>query len=168
MRRNLLILIISLMFSLIGSAFALTEEEYKIIQRVGNEFLINIPADNYLVMAEDLLKRIQSGDKNFVIVDVRIPKEKKYDKGHIPGAIYINFKEIAKPENLAKLPKDKDIILYCDTGHTMSMALAVLRMLGYRAYALKWGMMSWKALPPTGFTLNAIADSILKDYPIEK
>lgn len=151
-----------------STAFALTDEEYKTVQKVANEYMSNVPADGYHVMAEDVLKRIQAGDKNLVIVDVRMPKDKKYDQGHLPGAIYIGFKEIAKPENLAKLPKDKDIIVHCDTGHEQNKALSVLRMLGYKAYDMKWGMMSWKTLPPTGLTLKAIEGSILNNYPVEK
>ena len=97
-----------------------------------------------------------------------MPKEKKYDQGHLPGAIYIGFKEIAKSENLMKLPKDRDIIVHCDTGHDQNKVLTVLRMLGYNAYDLKWGYMSWKTAVPTGKTLHAIEGSIMNNYPVEK
>ncbi|MCL5421147.1 MAG: rhodanese-like domain-containing protein [Nitrospirae bacterium] len=168
MKKRVLIVVMAALLVLAGSAFALTDEEYKTVQKVANEYMSNVPADGYHVMAEDVLRRIQAGDKNLVIVDVRMPKDKKYDQGHLPGAIYIGFKEIAKPENLAKLPKDKDIIVHCDTGHEQNKALSVLRMLGYKAYDMKWGMMSWKTLPPTGLTLKAIEGSILNNYPVEK
>lgn len=168
MKKRILTVVMAALLVLAGSAFALTDEEYKTVQKVANEYMSNVPADGYHVMAEDVLKRIQAGDKYLVIVDVRMPKDKKYDQGHLPGAIYIGFREIAKPENLAKLPKDKDIIVYCDTGHEGSKALSVLRMLDYEAYDMKWGMMSWKTLPPTGLTLKAIEGSILNNYPVEK
>jgi len=157
-----------LLFVLAGTTFALDDSEYKVAQKIANEYMSNVPDDGYHILAESVLKKIQSGKKDFVIVDVRMPKEKKYDQGHLPGAIYIGFKEIAKPENIAKLPKDKEIIVYCDTGHEQSKVLSVLRMLGYEAYDLKWGMMSWKTLPPTGFTLKSIEGSILNNYPVEK
>ncbi|MDA8240498.1 MAG: rhodanese-like domain-containing protein [Nitrospiraceae bacterium] len=86
----------------------------------------------------------------------------------IGRTIYIGFKEVAKPENLAKLSKDKDIIVYCDTGHEQSKALSVLRMLGYKAYDMKWGYTSWKTAPPTAFTVKAIEGSILNNYPVGK
>ncbi len=168
MKKRILTVGMAALLVLAGSAFALTDEEYKTVQKVANEYMSNVPADGYHVMAEDVLKRIQAGDKNLVIVDVRMPKDKKYDQGHLPGAIYIGFKEIAKSENLAKLPKDKDIIVHCDTGHEQNKALSVLRMLGYKAYDMKWGMMSWKTLPPTGLTLKAIEGSILNNYSVEK
>ncbi len=168
MGRKIFALAAAVLFILAGVAFALTNEEYKVAQKIANEYMSNIPDNGYHILAEDVLKRIQSGKTDFVIVDVRMPKDKKYDQGHLPGAIYIGFKEIAKPENLAKLPKDKDIIVYCDTGHEQSKALSALRMLGYKAYDMKWGFMSWKPLPPTGFTLKAIEGSILNNYPVEK
>jgi rhodanese-related sulfurtransferase len=168
MKKRVLALAIAAVFILTGSAFALTDEEYKTVQKVADEYMSNVPADGYHVMAEDVLKRIQAGDKNLVIVDVRMPKDKKYDQGHLPGATYIGFKEIAKPENLAKLPKDKDIVVHCDTGHEQNKVLSVLRMLGYKAYDMKWGYMSWKTSGPTGATLKAIEGSISNNYPIEK
>lgn len=168
MKNRITAVIISLVFIFAGTAFALTDEEFKIIQKAADEFLSNEPANGYHLPAEDVLKRIQSGEKDFIIVDVRIPKDKKYDQGHLPGAIHIGFKDIAKPENLAKLPKDKDIIVHCDTGHDQNKALTVLRMLGYKAYDLKWGYMSWKTSIPSGMTLKAIEGSILNNYPVEK
>ena len=168
MKKNFLLMTLAALFFLTSFAFAMTDDEYKTVQKIADEYMSNVPADGYHIAAEDVLKRIQAGDKNLVIVDVRMPKDKKYDQGHLPGAVYIGFKDIAKPENLAKLPKDKDIVVHCDTGHEQSKALSVLRMLGYKAYDMKWGMMSWKTLPPTGFTLKAIEGSMLNNYPVEK
>lgn len=168
MNKKILLTFTVLLFALAGTALALDDSEYKVVQRIANEYMSNVPNDGYHILAENVLKKIQSGKNDFVIVDVRMPKEKKYDQGHLPGAIYIGFTEIAKPENLAKLPKDKEIIVYCDTGHEQSKVLSVLRMLGYEAYDMKWGMMSWKTLPPSGFTLKSIEGSILNNYPVAK
>ena len=138
------------------------------VEKAADAFLSGVPADNYLITADKLQERLKSGGKDFIVVDVRTPREKTFDQGHIPGAIHLGYPTIARPENLAKLDKDKDIILYCNTGHEENKVLAVLRMLGYRAYGLKWGYMAWKVLPPTGLTLAAIEGSIRNSYPIEK
>ena len=63
--------------------------------------------------------------------------------GHIPGAINIPWREVAKQENLAKLPKDRQIVVYCYTGHTASQITALLNILGYDTINLKFGMTSW-------------------------
>ena len=70
--------------------------------------------------------------------------------------------------NLARLPKDKDVIVYCDTGQQQNKAVTALRLLGYKAYAMKWGYMAWKVAPPTGSTLDEISAAIANDYPVEK
>lgn len=168
MKKRIFAVVMIMLLAVAGTAFALSDEEYKTVQKLADEYMSNVPSDGYHIPAEEVLKRIQSGKNDFVIVDVRMPKDKKYDQGRLPGAIHIGFKEIAKPENLAKLPKDKDIIVHCDTGHEQNKALSVLRLLGYKAYDMKWGFMSWKTLPPTGLTLQAIQGSIMNNYPIEK
>lgn len=150
------------------TAQAITPEEAAVVAKVSNEYLSTMPAKEYHVMASEVLERINSGKKDFILVDVRMPKDKTYDQGHLPDAIFIGFKDIAKPENLAKLSKDKDIIVYCATGHEENKALTVLRMLGYKAYAMKWGYMSWKTAMPTGLTLKTIEGSIANNYPVEK
>jgi rhodanese-related sulfurtransferase len=168
MKRQFVLLTVCAFLLSAGAACALADEEQKVVQKVAHEYLSNIPENGYAIQAKDVMERIKSGKKDFVIVDLRMPKEKKYDKGHVPGAIYIGFRELAKPENLAKLPKDKDIIIYCDTGHEQNKAISVLRMLGFNALQMKWGFMSWSTLPPTALTLEAIVGSIKNELPVEK
>ncbi len=69
-------------------------------------------------------------------------KREHYAVGHIPGAINIFFRDIAKEENLKKLVPDKHIVTYCYTGHTGELAATALAMLGYHATSLKFGIMS--------------------------
>ena len=150
-------------------ANALSDSEYQVVQRLANSYMSSLPdANNYDVTAEDVAKRIKEGKGDFVIVDVRVPKDKKYDQGHVPGAIFVALKDVAAPQTLAKLPKDKDIIVHCDTGQQQSKAITVLRLLGYNAYGMRWGYMSWAPAPATQLTLDAIGGSITKAYPIEK
>ena len=52
------------------------------------------------------------GDGEYRIVDVR--PERKYNKGHIPTAINIPNGDVAASKE--NLPKDKKIIVYCETG----------------------------------------------------
>ncbi len=124
--------------------------------------------DYYEVLAEEVALRIKGGKKDFVVVDVRIPKDKKFDLGHLPGAIHVNLLDLAKPETLARLPKDKEIIVHCDTGQQQNKAVTALRLLGYDAYVMKWGYMAWASAPPTAGALEAIKESIAPGYPVEK
>lgn len=66
-----------------------------------------------------------------------------YAKGHIPGAHNIPWREVFKEENLATLPTNKQIVVYCYTGHTATQVTGALNTLGYDAVTLKWGIASW-------------------------
>ncbi len=78
---------------------------------------------------------------NYFVVSVRKPEH--YALGHVPGAINIPWTQIAKEDNLKKLPKDKHIVTYCYTGHTGQIGATVLKILGYDVSNMKWGIMSW-------------------------
>jgi len=171
MTRKTLSLAIAAVALAIGAfpASALTTEEYNLVAKIGNQYLSSLPDKNYYeFVAEDVAKMIKDGRTDFVIVDVRVPKDKKFDVAHLPNAIFIAAQDVAKPENLARLPKDKKIIVHCDTGQQQNKVLTVLRMLDYDAYALKWGYMAWAPAGPTAATLDAINGSITKGYPVTR
>lgn len=169
--------LISLSLALLSCATAWAEKpmpvasaaEQATLEKFVGAYLSGLPDNDYYdVMAEDVAKRIKAGKGDYLIVDVRVPKDKKFDKGHLPGAMYIGVMDLAKAESLAKLPKDKDIIVHCDTGQQQNKAVTALRLLGYKAYAMKWGYMSWQAAAPTAATLAEIQKSITAGYPVEK
>ena len=74
----------------------------------------------------------------------------------------------SKPETLARLPKDKEIIVHCDTGQQQNKAVTALRLLGYDAYVMKYGYMAWSPAPPTAGVLEAIKESVDPGYPVQK
>jgi rhodanese-related sulfurtransferase len=152
-----------------GGAQAVSDADYAVVQKLADQYLSSLPDSNwYEFTPEEVAKMIKDGKTDFQIIDVRVPKDKKFDVGHIPGAIFIGSPTMAKPENLAKLPKDKKIIVHCDTGQQQNKVLTVLRLLGYDAYAMKWGYMGWTPAPPTGAALDAISGSMTKGYPVQK
>ncbi len=85
------------------------------------------------------------------ILDIR--SGATYEVGHIPGAVNIPFASVFTEENLSLIPKDKQVIVVCYTGHTASQTTALLNLIGYDAIALKWGSESWsnggKAFDPS-------------------
>lgn len=99
------------------------------------------------IKAGDLLDLITDGEDANDPVIVSIRDAEDYALGHIPGAINIPFKEIAKIENLEKLNPDRQIVIYCYTGRTASQATAILNILGYDARNLLWGITGWTTDP---------------------
>lgn len=114
------------------------------------------------IAPEDVYNAVMAGDPNIFVLSVRAPEH--YEKGHIQGAYNIPFKQIAQLDNLKKLPKDKQIVVICYTGHTASQTTMLLNMLGYDAVAMKFGMMSWTSDPEV---LNTAPFEGAPNYPVE-
>lgn len=147
-----------------GKALALSAEETRVIREASSRFLDSTPANNYFIPPADVLARIQAGKNDYVLVDVR--SEKEFRLWHLPGAIGIPATTVVVPENLAKLPKDKDVIVYCNAGHDSAKVLSILRMLDYRAFGMKFGMLGWHTVPVTPAALKAIADGTSGTFPV--
>lgn len=75
-----------------------------------------------------VFQKMIDGDKDIILVDVR-PEKQVIEEGMIEGAINVPFD--ALEENLDKLPKDKTLALYCNTGTRSSEVAKQLEGLGY-------------------------------------
>jgi len=119
---------------------------------------------DWQIKAADVYKMITEKKQDFLIVDVR-PIPPGQHGGKIAGSIFIPYYDIMKPENLKKLPKDKKLILACVTGQTQNLPIVPLRVLGYDAYTMSFGMSSWiKGYFGRNIMQGAIAGA---NYPVK-
>lgn len=94
------------------------------------------------VTQDALIERQQRADADLVVLDVRSPEE--FAAGHVPGAINIPYDRIG--ERLAEVPRDKDVILYCQSGRRAGIAAQALAEHGYsRLFHLEGDIADWKA-----------------------
>lgn len=94
------------------------------------------------VPATELAAALDGGTAaDLQIVSVRTGAD--YAKGHIPGAINIGWKEVAQADRRPLLDPARPVLTYCYTGHTGSLATVALRILGYDARNLLYGMDGW-------------------------
>ena len=154
---------------------------YAITACEANKFLTNPPGPHRTIYADDLVNGIDDPDKadvlnDFFVIDIRSNVDKTtgrrdYDyciNGHIPGAVWIPFEDVAKPENLAKLPIDKPILVVCYTGHTASQINSILNLLGYNAWTLRFGMTSWYPVKSTAIYKSTVKQDIFGgNYSLE-
>lgn len=94
-----------------------------------------------------LRKLIDDQDKNFVLVDLRSSNE--YNSEHIIGAINIpavNLDETGIVAEFKKIPKDKQIIMYCYSAYCMLARQVgqVLAKQNIQAKDLNIGWSEWK------------------------
>ena len=88
------------------------------------------------------LKDLLDSDKPTYLVDVREPAE--WEIVRIPGAILIPKDEILRGDALAKLPQDKQIIMYCKTGVRSAETLAAVKNAGFNdAVHVQGGVTAW-------------------------
>ena len=77
----------------------------------------------------------QLDNKDYLLIDVR--DKKRFDERHIKNAKHYYWKEIFK--DFDSLPKNKTIILYCDTGVFSSRTQFMLEQLGFQEVKVLWG-----------------------------
>jgi rhodanese-related sulfurtransferase len=117
------------------------------------------------IYARDLKKRMDQGEK-LLLLDIRLSEN--YCAGHITGSINIEYTSVMAPDSLALLPKDGTlIVIICYTGHTASQLDSVLNLMGYNAWTLRFGMMSWTGLTKTAFWSSQNFQEITGgEYPV--
>jgi len=78
----------------------------------------------------------------FHVIDAR--DKEQYDKEHIPGAVNLEWRQAL--ERRASIPKDKSVLIYCNTGSLSAQAGFALRVAGYEnVRILQGGFAEWKA-----------------------
>lgn len=90
------------------------------------------------MISPKMVKQYQNR-KDALIIDLRSKEE--YDKYHIPGALHIEYED---ERSLAILPKNKEIILYCERGASSMAKAKELMRKGYHVKTLIGGIRAYK------------------------
>lgn len=140
-RLPFVLLIVLLLASLWALPIAAQTGDTETIRAAGDAFLSS--SKPLLVTAEELYGKLTDADpaNDPFLLDVCAPAD--YAKGHIPGAINVVRPVTFNAENLAKYPKDRQIVVYCYSGTGSSYPAMALNLAGYNAVSLKYGKSSW-------------------------
>lgn len=77
-----------------------------------------------------------------MVIDARDPAQ--FAKGHIPGAVNMDWRQVLAKRNT--IPKNKPVLIYCNTGSLSAQAGFALRVAGWdNVKILQGGMEEWKA-----------------------
>jgi len=130
-------------------------------------------ADNKAIATDEMEAYLEFVDYGGgVIFAEQIPKEEwpkimvidardagQFAKGHIPGAINMDWRQVLAKRNT--IPKDKSVLIYCNTGSLSAQAGFALRVAGWdNVRILQGGMEEWKA--KGGFDAAAKATAAVK------
>lgn len=89
------------------------------------------------------LWRSQRGQERFLLLDIRTPAE--FAAERIAGAVNVDFRSPTFRDEIAKLPKDQTVLLYCRSGNRSGQSLPLFLDLGFRDVRhLEGGILAWK------------------------
>ncbi|WP_070119281.1 rhodanese-like domain-containing protein [Bacillus marinisedimentorum] len=126
---------------------AVIQEPFKELQQAADEYLKGTDFKT-MTVAEVYETAVLKGDPDYFVLDVR--SAAAFAAGNIPGSVNIPYAVSSKPKYLNNLPKDKNIIVVCFSGHTASQTAASLNLLGFNAIPMVNGIGGWTSDPNLG------------------
>ncbi|MEH1768879.1 MAG: molybdopterin-synthase adenylyltransferase MoeB [Nostoc sp.] len=96
------------------------------------------------ITVKDLKELLDSGAKDFVLLDVRNPNE--YDIAKIPGSVLVPLPDIENGNGIAKVKEILNghrLIAHCKMGGRSAKALAILKEAGIAGTNVKGGITAW-------------------------
>ena len=83
-------------------------------------------------------------ERDYVLVDVRTPEE--FAQGALPEAVNISVTDLSFPFEIAKLDKEKPVLIYCKGGTRSARAAVAMKALGFdEIHELDGGYLAWLA-----------------------
>jgi rhodanese-related sulfurtransferase len=95
--------------------------------------------DSHEVPAIDVHEAKRRAEQGTLFLDVR--EDHEFSQSRIPGTVLIPLSEFV--ERFEELPKDKQILIHCRSGHRSSDATTFLNQRGYDAINVAGGILSW-------------------------
>ena len=114
-------------------------------------------ADNKAIATDEMEAYLEFVDYGGgVIFAEQIPKDEwakifvidardagQFAKGHIPGAVNMDWRQVLAKRNT--IPKNKPVLIYCNTGSLSAQAGFALRVAGWEnVRILQGGMLEWQ------------------------
>ena len=91
------------------------------------------------ISTQEVQAKLTNGDSPFLL-DVRQPEE--FRMGHIRGAKLIPLGQLAR--RIQEVPKGREVVCICATGHRSVPAVRRLQAAGYNASSMRNGMLAWQ------------------------
>lgn len=116
------------------SAATATTSTVSVSTAVKNLFK-SMPDNSYKIAEKEFVDKVAAGATPFIL-DIRGAAD--YDKGHIRGAVNLPW-GTAISDNMARIPQDQEVFVYCYTGQTAGQAVITLNLAGIKARSVNLG-----------------------------
>ena len=142
-------LVCTAMVILLAAAPAVANDKAKLMDELSG-YLEFVDYGGGTIFAEQIPKSEYS---KMMIIDARDAAQ--FSKEHIPGAVNIEWRQVLSKSS--SIPKDKSVLIYCNTGSLSAQAGFALRVSGWEnVKILQGGYAEWKA--KGGLDANARAN----------
>ena len=126
------------MIILLAASPAVADDKAKLIDELSG-YLEFVDYGGGTIFAEQIPKSEYS---KMMIIDARDAAQ--FAKEHIPGAVNIEWRQVLAKSS--SIPKDKAVLIYCNTGSLSAQAGFALRVSGWEnVKILQGGYAEWKA-----------------------
>ena len=137
---------------LFAASPAISQDKAKLIDELTG-YLEFVDYGGGTISAEQIPK---SEYPKMMIIDARDPGQ--YAKEHIPGAVNIEWRQVLAKS--AEIPKNKAVLIYCNTGTLSAQAGFALRVSGWEnVRILQGGFTEWKSKGGLDANTNAAGAS---------
>jgi len=94
----------------------------------------------HLIPPDAFVERIKKGE-HLVALDIRTPAETRIYGMTLPATLAIPLHTLFAPENLARIPTDRTVLVVCKSDTRATAAATALRFIGFdNVYVLKGGL----------------------------
>jgi rhodanese-related sulfurtransferase len=94
-------------------------------------------------LSPSMATRLMNNDNDTLVIDVRSPAD--FKNGHIKGAKNIPLSDFAASVEKLAADKDKTVLVYCNSGNTVTRAIKLLKKAGFeKVNNLDGGIAAWK------------------------
>ena len=140
MKKYVVVLLIAVLFS--GPALAYDEALARTYEGFFASFEEKqVPKALHLIPPEKVVDAIKKGE-DIILLDVRTRQEQSIIGLTFGNTLSLPMNEVFRPENLAKIPTDKKVIVTCKSGVRCTVIGLALRNVGFdNIYVMKGGLM---------------------------
>ena len=94
-------------------------------------------------LSPSMATRLMNNHDDVLIIDIRTAAD--FKKGHIKGAKNMPLSDFAKGVDGLSDDKDKPVLIYCNSGNTVTRAIKLLKNAGFeKVNNLDGGIAAWK------------------------
>lgn len=99
--------------------------------------------EGFFDVSAPAVKAYLKANPKAVVLDVRTPQE--FNAGHLPNAKNINVLGSHFQKQVASLPKDKPVVLYCRSGARSRRALEQMKQMKFKHIVhMQHGILDWQ------------------------